>query len=115
MAIKILMDSFVACGKNCFDTEIGLVLVDFGRGRTVMTPASKIGKAINAAGFVGRYRTSPKAWLAHVSAEPHYADEGVYAHFGRDDRSGRFNKRDAISFEPENYEKLCRPAFWITC
>lgn len=48
-------------------------------------------------GFVGRYRTSNKAWAATVRATP----EGqVFASFGRDDRSGRFNKLQGISYEP---------------
>ena len=48
-------------------------------------------------GFVGRYRTSAKAWAATVSATP---DGKVFAHFDRDDRSGRFNKLEGISYEP---------------
>lgn len=48
-------------------------------------------------GFVGRYRTSTKAWPATVKAGP---DGKVYAYFGRDDRSGRFNKLAGISYEP---------------
>lgn len=55
-------------------------------------------------GFVGRYQTSVKPWNASVQFK---ADGTMgFVNFGRDDRSGRFNKRNAISYEPETYNGI---------
>lgn len=55
-------------------------------------------------GFVGRYQTSAKPWRASVQFK---ADGTIgFVNFGRDDRSGRFNKRSGISYEPETYKAL---------
>lgn len=89
------------------DTNIGRresVTVDVAfKGRTTTVEGYRFPDSayspdtIYLKGFVGRYRTSTKAWAATVRATP----EGkVFAHFGRDDRSGRFNKLDGISYEP---------------
>lgn len=53
-------------------------------------------------GFVGRYVTSAKAWQASVRVD---ADDKVWVHFGRDDRSGRFNKANMIRYEPTAEER----------
>ena len=54
-------------------------------------------------GFIGRYRTSPKPWRATVSLS---TSDHLYVNFGRDDRSGRFNKMNAISWEPDTYDAI---------
>lgn len=83
--------------------EDGTVELNLRTG-TVVADAyrSKRDGEIYVRGFVGRYRTSPRAWRATVCFK---ADGTMrYATFGRDDRSGRFNKQDAISYEPETYK-----------
>lgn len=55
-------------------------------------------------GFIGRYRTSANPWKASVSKKP--GQEGLQVFFGRDDRSGRFNKQQGLSWEPELYAQL---------
>lgn len=92
-----------------FGDEIGMAIVSFGR--TQHTTLARRGKdgTISLAGFVGRYRTSTNPWLASVRI---YANGRVSCHFGRDDRSGRFNKQNMISFEPETYRKLANMRHW---
>lgn len=97
--------TFSAIGKTEFGHEIGFVQSeDFGELKAVRGD-----RRINVYGFVGRYNTSEKPWPAHVSIDK---DNREFVHFGRDDRAGRFNKRNAISFEPDTYAELINPAYW---
>jgi len=51
--------------------------------------------AVSASGMFGRYRTSNRKWCARISSNANGAES---AQFGRDDRSSRFNKIDALWF-----------------
>lgn len=101
-------DSFTVTGeKDSEYFEDGTVELNMRDG-TVLADAfrSKSDGEICVRGFVGRYRTSPRAWRATVC----FKQDGTirYVDFGRDDRSGRFNKRNAISYEPEAYKTAAR-------
>ncbi|AQQ02391.1 hypothetical protein B0E33_01300 [Roseibium algicola] len=97
--------TFSANGKTEYGYDVGVVQSEkFGELKAVR---NKYG--VSVYGFVGRYRTSPKPWPAHVQIS---AENREMVHFGRDERSGRFNKHNAISFEPEIYAELTNPAFW---
>ena len=110
-AIRILNETYTVIGKNEYNYEIGNVQVDLGYGRVVTAKATpdKTG-GLQVAGFVGHYVTSPKPWKATVSG----TDSKLYVSFGRDDSSGRFNKANAIRWEPELYATLANPQFWNT-
>lgn len=60
-----------------------------------------------AEGYVGRYHTSANPWLATVSIDRREGEffGRIHAHFGRDDRAGRFHKEAGISYEPETYAR----------
>ena len=110
MTIKILNETFTSLGKNEYGYEIGTVEIDLGYGRVVnalATPESTGG--LSVAGFVGRYVTSAKPWKANVSG----TGSKLSVWFGRDDRSGRFNKANAIRFEPALYATLANHKFWL--
>ncbi len=110
MAITILNDTYTASGKNKYGYEIGTIRVDLGRGQVVTAnaqPDSNGGHYID--GFVGRYVTSAKPWRARVSGK----GSALSVYFGRDDRSGRFNKANAIRWEPELAASLGNPEYWI--
>jgi hypothetical protein len=108
--IKILNETFTATGKNKYGYEIGTVQIDLGYGRIVTANASPDSTgALSVAGFVGRYVTSAKPWRATVSGNG--SKVGVW--FGRDDRSGRFNKANAVRWEPELYATLSNPEFYV--
>lgn len=53
------------------------------------------GAIIVKAGLFGTYLTSTKKWNAIVVSNP---GEQEYCNYGRDDRSGRFNKKCRINF-----------------
>jgi len=111
-SIKILNDTFQTLGVNKYGDTVGTVQIDLGFGNIVTAQArtTSIGQAgsLDVAGFIGRYVTSPKPWLADVSG----FGSKLRVYFGRDDRSGRFNKANAISFDPKTYTTLCNPAAW---
>lgn len=96
-------NTFTATAEaNSYGTEDGTVRLNLRQGQiTAKAYRFKDGE-IGVRGFIGRYRTSPKAWPASVI----FKVDGTirYARFGRDDRSGRFNKQDMISWNPEAYE-----------
>lgn len=83
--------------------ERGTVSVSLGC-KMVTAEATRYtnGNAVYVDGFVGRYRTSPKPWRATVSG----VGSDLRVFFGRDDRSGRFNKQNAISYEPETFSAI---------
>jgi hypothetical protein len=45
--------------------------------------------------ITGRYQQGGKAWPASINSDP---TRGEYVNFGRDDRSGRFNKARGLFF-----------------
>jgi len=77
----------------------GTVDVEIGHN-TVTAWAEKTDTDIRVYGFVGRYKTSAKAWHATVKLTNQGA---LLVWFGRDDRSGNFTKQNGISWEPETY------------
>lgn len=108
MSIVILPETFQPLGRNARDIEIGIVDVNLGR-EVVTVKASRLSSGtISAAGFVGRYQTSRNPWRASVVL----IDGRMSFHFGRDDRSGRFQKERGISYEPATYETLIDPTFY---
>ena len=112
-SIKILNETFQHLGVNKYGDTVGNVQIDLGNGKIVIARASPaiVGQAgsLDVAGFVGRYVSSTKPWRATVSG----IGSALYVQFGRDDRSGRFNKANAISFDPTTYETLCNPDRWV--
>lgn len=109
MTIKILNETYVKTGENEYGTEIGDVQVDLGYGHIVTAKAHPgHNGGLSVGGFVGRYVTSVKPWIAHVSG----TGDKLYVHFGRDDRSGRFNKSRMIRWEPKIYFQLVNAKFW---
>lgn len=72
----------------------GTVEVTLG-GQTKRLPACRRDNGdISVRGLVGRYRTSAQPWPATVINEA----RGTYVHFGRDDRSARFQKINGLAF-----------------
>jgi hypothetical protein len=67
------------------------------QGRVRRLPALREANgAISVRGVSGRYRTGGKAWPAQIDTSPDGAT--VYVWFGRDDRSGKFNKASGLFF-----------------
>lgn len=111
MTIEILKETFKSDGHNAYGYIVGTAEIRIsGRSHTVRAVGGKDGSTdgLDVAGFVGRYRTSAKAWPASVSL----MGERVIGRFGRDDRSGRFNKLSGVSFEPALYASLTNPKWW---
>lgn len=102
--ITINAESFIATGRNSFGDENGTVEVSGEVRKAVRAPTG----TIFVHGYVGRYRTSGKAWNASVTLRAGQ----VFVMFGRDDRSSRFDKQNAISFEPETFDLHANPDFW---
>lgn len=109
--IDIDLTTFIATGPanhysaqfpHLYD-EPGTVQVLIGRKIVVAAARRDHRGTVSVGGFVGRYVKSTKPWRAVVSKQP---GTGLFVHFGRDDRSGRFHKQNAISWEPELYAQL---------
>ena len=82
--------------------EHGTIEVEIN-GKTLTVEArryGRIGGDIYLRGFIGSYRTSAKNWRAVVRVD---GNGNIFAHFGRDDRSGRFDKLRGIAYNPEAY------------
>jgi len=109
MTISILNDTYTASGKNEYGYEIGTVQIDLGHGQVVLAKAQPQSDGHRVDGFVGRYVTSAKPWRASVSGK----GSALHVYFGRDDRSGRFNKANAIRWEPELAASLGNPEYWV--
>lgn len=98
-----------------WDSEIGTVDITFGGERFAVEARRWISgseaafvpskRGIQLQGFVGRYRTGKKVWRATVYS---FEDGRVGAIFGRDDRSGRCQKLDGISYSPEAWKTAAR-------
>nr|WP_313665526.1 hypothetical protein [Brucella intermedia] len=85
--------------------EVGTISAVFG-GRVQTVEAVRYDNGdIALKGFVGHYRTSRNPWRASVLFRDGASDK-PYVNFGRDDRSGRFNKSNMISYEPETYRNI---------
>lgn len=121
MTLNIRIETFKQDGTHTYErkdyrsvTPVGTVEVDLGN--EVVTPRARMSTIgdktqVSVAGFVGRYQTSNKAWPAHVYQDA--GAEGPQAYFGRDDRSGRFNKLRGITYEPETYERVGNPGWFM--
>lgn len=106
--ITINPESFTLSGEQDSEYfEEGTVTLNLRTGDVVADAyRSKSDGEICVRGFIGRYRTSPRAWRATVC----FKQDGTlrYADFGRNDSSGRFNKQNAISYEPETFKQAAR-------
>lgn len=87
--------------------DSGTVEVTIGRetrriSATRTTPTYDAGTEFDImafGGMFGRYQTSAKAWSASVTYRKWKNGKiGEFANFGRDDRSGRFNKLNGVFF-----------------
>ena len=117
MTITINHETFKPLGLNLAGDTVGTVEVSFGRQviecKCIVYNNAYLAGELSLCGFVGRYRTSNKPWLAYVyETTKANGDKIVQASFGRDDRAGRFHKMDGISYEPETYFRECNPAVW---
>ena len=102
--MKALIETLTITGKDsnrAGEFEIGTIDVEFGH-RVITVACRAFDKFVSLDGFVGRYRTSANPWLVSAHFDRATPDR-VYAHFGRDDRAGRFFKERGISYEPETY------------
>lgn len=102
--IIINHESFIATGRNARGMEVGTVEVSGQVQKAVRTDTGMI----LLHGWVGRYQTSAKAWNATIFNGPH----GLVVNFGRDDRSGRFNKQNAVSYEPQTFDLTANAEYW---
>jgi len=93
-------EELVTHRAGSFVKQIGTVEVLF-KNQSLTVKAEKIDSTIYLKGFFGRYQTSSKQWEASVSSEIFDGKERVCAFFGRDDRSGKFNKIGRIFYKPE--------------
>lgn len=107
--LAVNMDTFVTAsapvaevGEWYAERINGKVEVSFGREVHTLWAIRHDGNHVSILGFVGRYRTSTKAWRASVSLY----NGSLHAYFGRDDRSGRFNKMQGISLEAATFFKM---------
>lgn len=102
--MKVLIEKLVTLNEGtdlAGRYELATVVVEI-RGRHEVVNCKVYGNDIYLKGFVGRYRTSANPWLATVHLNKNNPEK-VWVHFGRDDRSGRFNKSNMISYEPVTY------------
>ena len=102
--MNIDLPSYRRLGFNKYGKPVGSLRVD---GKLCQVVDNEDSFAV--AGFVGRYKTSTKPWMAHVTV---YKDGRTFARFGRDERSGRFNKMAGISYEPATYATLANADYW---
>jgi len=109
MTIKILNETFTSTGISVYGDIVGTVQIDLGYGRVVTAKAcNSVRGGLLVAGFIGRYRTSQKPWIASVKG----TNDKLWVDFGRDDRSGRFHKQNMISWQPDLYEQIGNPKAW---
>jgi hypothetical protein len=77
--------------------ERGTVEVTLG-ATTRRVRASRFENCLTAGEMHGRYRSSAKLWPATVWQQVIDGEICEFGNFGRDDRSGRFNKLNCIFF-----------------
>ena len=88
--------SFTLIDTDASDNQKGTVEVTIGnKTKRVEAIIWAFNGSLVAYGLLGRYEQGSKAWDATLTL---YADGGESARFGRDDRSGRFNKQNCIYF-----------------
>lgn len=115
MAIIVFPETFVQAevqlkhySDSMFIAEFGTVEIELN-GKRITVEARRFirdshipgNRDIGLMGFVGRYRTSNNPWAASVIYR--VLQDRMAVNFGRDDRSGRFNKLNLITYEPETY------------
>lgn len=106
-ALQIQADTFLAAQADI--AEVGEHFAKLINGKVTVTCGSKSFEAwaqkveesgnIYAFGFMGQYVTSAKQWRATVAL----TNGQMYIRFGRDDRSGNFNKQNAVSYNPKAF------------
>lgn len=113
--IVIKPETFVQDGVNPHGDVVGTVEIEMGNqtvtARAYKWSTSLRGEQISVHGFIGRYRTVNTPWIANVTLD--LVDGRLFVNFGRDDRSGRFNKQNAISWEPATYERIGNMPYWM--
>lgn len=109
MKLEINYSSFKKDGVTTAGRDCGTITVNLPGGPVEARAVRWNETQICVAGFIGRYRSSQKAWNACVDI---FANGELFVHFGRDDRSGRFNKRNMISWEPATFTVQSRAEFW---
>lgn len=102
--IIINAESFTKTGTTARGMDVGTVEVSGVVQKAVRSDDGRI----FLHGYVGRYRSGGKAWNASIYERA----EGLVVFFGRDDRSGRFNKQDGISYEPQTFDLTANPDYW---
>lgn len=106
-ALMIQADTFVPAQADV--SEVGEHYAKFINGKVTVTCGSKRFEVwaekfahdgrIYAFGFMGQYVTGTKQWRATVLL----TNGQMYVRFGRDDRSGNFNKQNAVSYNPKAF------------
>lgn len=104
--LTIQAETFVTAEADV--AEVGAHYAKFINGKVTVTCGIQSFEAwaqryddgrIYVFGFMGQYVTSPKLWRATV-----LLDAGrMFVRFGRDDRSGNFNKQNAVSYNPKAF------------
>lgn len=111
MGIQIIEDSFIDATADSSEVSDwyakiinGKVNVDLGNGKVVTAWAIKHCHGnVSVLGFLGRYIKGNKDWRASVCMRTWNGKRSLTASFGRDDRSGRFNKMNCIFWNPERF------------
>ena len=97
---------YAAIIEGKIDVQVGSKIVTAWASKFSDTSVANVA-TYRVFGFVGRYRTSIKPWRAYVSSGIYGNGERYTSgYFGRDDRSGRFQKMQGISWEPALYFRL---------
>jgi len=97
MSFSIDYITFKKRGVNYLGRDIGTIIVTFGQKVVEALAVRYATGDITVAGFVGRYRTSTKAWNVNIRLTE---DSCISLWWGRDERTGRFNKNEGVSWEP---------------
>jgi hypothetical protein len=102
--------------------EVGAVSVELDNGEVIRCKAMRESKQdprfrglnISVAGFVGKYKTSKKIWLAHVDLITDYKGELSYREvFGQDNAKGSRAQKLPIFYDEKLYKENCPPLHWI--
>lgn len=105
--LMIQAETFVAAQADV--SEVGEHYAKYINGKVTVTCGSHSFEVwaerfahdgrIYAFGFMGQYVTGTKLWRATVLLN----NGQMYVRFGRDDRSGNFNKQNAVSYNPKEF------------
>lgn len=98
-------DSFVMDGLNTYNDPVGTVQGTMFKKSIECRAYKGSNGDLNVAGFMGKYRTGTKLWLAHVFVDK---QNRMCCYFGFDSRSGK-HQTSNVFFEPEQYFKQVNP------